>query len=222
METVFVAQRRGHEDLLLLAEMGLHDEVNVAFDRDGREVRLGRVAFAEESERELPFDSDLLTPEQRLAYLFHWARREQTAAVSREIEQVWADARRHPVRHGLERRGGQHLARCRSSSVRELDTSLRAWLRVAVDEDVVGDIGTYAGQTWLEAPVPDARTGAPIPLQIHADSKAGGVARFLCFVIRCGGPENVRATRDGGRLVLMGLDGQHQLESGQWFFFSQN
>jgi hypothetical protein len=47
MDTVFVAQRRGQgkEAALLLAEMGLHEGVNVAFDRAGRTVKFGMVAF---------------------------------------------------------------------------------------------------------------------------------------------------------------------------------
>ena len=86
---------------------------------------------------------------------------------------------------------------------------------------MVGDIGTYGGRTWVEAAVPDLQTGDPIPLQIHADSKAFGIANFLCFLARCGGPENVRATRVAGRIVLSGRNGQPEFESGRWFYFSQ-
>ncbi len=221
MDTVFVARRKGHEGLLLLVEMGLHDGANVAFDKAGKTVRFGLVAFVEESELELPFESNRLSDEQRRAFVSHWTRYEQTAAVGHEIELLLAVAQEHPVRHNLERHGGVHLPAGPASSLVELVRRLRNWLKVAKNEDVVGDIGTYGGRTWVVAEVPDMHTGPRIPLEIHADSKAAGIARFLAFVIRCGGPENMRATRGGGRTVLMSRDGQAELESGQWFYFSQ-
>jgi hypothetical protein len=219
METVFAARRKGDDALLLLAEMGLHDGANVAFDGDGRTVRLGGAGFVEEPDRELPFDSPLLSEEQRLAYVAHWARHEQTAAARGEVDKLLMFARRHPFRYNRERHGGVHLD-AGPSSIVELVRRLRTWLEVAEDEDVVGDIGKYAGRTWVQAVVPDT-TGSPIPLEIHADSRAVGIARFLAFVIRCGGPQNVTASRGGGRTVLKSRDGQVELDSGQYFYFSQ-
>lgn len=222
METVFVAQRKVDKALLLLVEMGLHDGVNVAFDGAGQAVRLGRVAFVDESDQELAFESDLLSDAQRVAYVSYWTGMDQTAAVEREIRELQELARLHPIRNNLDRHGGVYLPAGQFSSIAELANHLRDWLAAARDEDVVGDIGTYAGRTWVWAAVPDLNTRATIPLEIHADSKAFGIARFLSFVIRCGGPEHVRATRDGGRTVLVARDGQTELESGHWFYFSQN
>jgi hypothetical protein len=224
MDTVFVAQRRGQgkEAALLLAEMGLHEGVNVAFDRAGRTVKFGMVAFDINTERELPFDSEQLTDAQRQAYLSYWAQVDQDAALKAESEYLFWLATRHPVRNGYERHGGKHLPKAKFFSVVELCGRLRNWLEEAVDEDVVGDIGTYAGRTWLEASVPNLQGDAPpVPLRIHADTKAWGIANFLCFVARCGGPENLRASRVEGRIVLSGRNGQPQFESGRWFYFSQ-
>ncbi|RKH73129.1 hypothetical protein D7X96_03510 [Corallococcus interemptor] len=221
MDPVFVARLNGSTDLLLLAELGLDEGSNVTFDNAGRQATVPRARFDAESEREMDLDSTELSDAQRTAYVAYWARRELAAGVENEVNQLLVHAKRHPFRHGMERRGGGSLQKG-AYALESLTEMLRTWLMRDIHEGVVGEIGNYAGQSWLSSSVPDKDTGAPVPFEVHADSRALGVALFLSFVSRCGGTSQVRARRSRGQTMLVSRDGEREFYSGRYFYFSQS
>lgn len=221
MESAFVVKLKDGIDLLLLAELGLDKGSNVTFDKAGKHAALPLAKFAAESEREIDLDSAELSDEQRTAYVAYWARRDFSAGHLNEVTQLLAHAKRHPFGHGVERQGGGSLQKG-TYALGPLTDMLHAWLVHDINEDVVGEIENYAGKVWLRSSVPDKDTGAPIPFDVHADSRALGVALFLSFVSRCGGISHVRARRSGGRTLLVSRDGEQELYSGRYFYFSQS
>jgi hypothetical protein len=221
MEPAYIVRVKGGSDLLLLAELGLDEVGNVTFDQDGKQAEFPLAKFDLESEREIDLDSSELSDAQRAAYVAYWARRELSAGLQNAVSQLLAQAKRHPFRHGVERLGGGFLQKG-TFALELLTELLLAWLERATSEDVVGEIGRYAGAVWLSSAVPSVDTGKPSPFEVHADSRALGVALFLAFVNRCGGPSHIRARRSGAQTILVSRDGEREFHSGRYFYFSQS
>lgn len=222
MIRVHLAQLTGHSENLLLAEQGLVEGgSNVAFDAGGRQLAYEYRRFDSGSEREIAFDSHEITAEQRAAYDSYWEAQTRVETEHAEVDRLRNWAHRHPARAGDHRAGGRFLP-AGDFSLEELVVKLREWLRVAIDEDVVGYIGAFGGRTWLSSTVPDEVSGRAIAFDVHADSRAVGVADFLCFVRQCGGVSHVRARREGDRLILTAAKDGTQFTSGEYFYWSQN
>ncbi|WP_044890356.1 hypothetical protein [Myxococcus hansupus] len=221
MELAFVVKFKDGIDLLLLAELGLDKGSNVTFDKDGKQATFSLAKFDAKSERELDLDSSELSDEQRAAYVAYWAQRDLSSVQSKEVKQLLAHAERHPFRHGIERQGGGSLQKG-TYSLGSLTRMLHTWLERDISEDVVGEIGSYGGAVWLRSSVPDKDTGEPIPFEVHADSRAIGVALFLAFVSHCNGTNHIRARRSSGQIMLMSTDGEREFNSGRYFYFSQS
>lgn len=224
MEKVFVVKVKGKPGVMLLAELGLEDASNIVFDKDGRKKVYPYERFDIASEEEISLDSDALTPAQRESYAVYWSTGPGVDDDDGELERLMTIAKRHPFRQGAERRGGNMFRKPSSCEFDLLTEYLLTWLEIAVDEDVIGNIGSYAGREWLYSSVPSARAwNEEIMFRVHADSRAVGVARFLAFVHSCGGARNVRAVRRGGRIWLVShLDELNVFDSGSYFYFSQN
>jgi hypothetical protein len=219
---VYVAQLKNKPELLLLAELGLLEgTTNLTFAADGTRASYPYPRFDVDSEREIPFDSSELSAPQRSAYEGYWKAKEQASTEEEEVNRLVTQAKRHPFRYDADRFGGRFLLDG-DYRLDEVVTRLAEWLRRATDEDVIGDIGTYGGRTWLCSRVPDVHTGRPVPFDIHADSRAAGVADFLIFVRRCGGPDQLRMMRTGEKLVLVSARNADSLTSGGYFYWSQN
>ncbi|WP_157370718.1 hypothetical protein [Vulgatibacter incomptus] len=216
MSTVYVAHLKGRAELLLLAEAGLDERSNVAFDPSGRTVTYGHARFDPSSEQEIDLDSPEITAVQRRAYERHIERDDRFAWVERVTKALEMAAAQHPFRQGADRFGGTFLPRGFYSWVDTLE-KLEGWLLSATEEDVVGDIGTYAGTPWIETSVPD-ENGTFIGARINADTRARGVAPLLVFVKRCGGPGRVRAQRSGGTLRLRSVDGDEVFEGAEYLY----
>jgi len=214
----FVVTLNGSTNVLLLAEEGLLEEdPNIAFDESGRVTRHDLVRFDRDSEREVESWSPDASDAQWQAYVEYWERMDRD--LDDPEDKLRRRAARHPVRHGVERFGGVFLPHGQyawADAVARLD----AWLREAVREDVIGSIGTYAGQTWISTSVP-ALDGGTISIDIHSDTKAAGVAEFLIFVLKNGGPEGVRGTILNGQRTLVSADGTRVFDA-SYFYISRH
>ncbi len=203
-----IARLKGRPDIFLLAEEELLDsETNTAFNGAGTAGQFRSKQFDPGSVREIDREAQEVTAAQWQAYDRHWA-----AVESDEIRQrLEAHAKQHPFRQGAERFGGVFLPKGPYEWTK-LVSRLEAWLKNAKDEDVIGDIGTYAGKDWVTTTVPtvpELITG-PMAVGIHADTRALGVASFLAFVERCGGPAHVCARRTAGPPILTSEDGNEE------------
>jgi hypothetical protein len=187
----FVACLKGLPDLLLLAEDGIVPGVNVAFGADGHTGRFAHVRFDSDSEREVDLGIDELTEAQRSAYDSYWRAMRDQEDLRRRKEQLDVWANRHPFRQGDDRIGGAFVSK-RFYEWPDAVARLERWLKEAIDEDVIGEIGSWGGKEWMQTIVPGI-DGRPMSIGIHADTRARGVADFLWFVERCGGPVRVRA-----------------------------
>lgn len=201
----YVARLKNNPELLLLAEPGLLDGPNVVFRADGRTAGFGHHLFNAESEREIDLDSQELTDAQRQAYNRHSLALERAEQQRKTAETLRTYAARHPFRPREECFGGEYLP---EGQYAWEDTvgRLEDWLRHAPDEDVIGHIGNYGRRVWLKTALP--RPGAGVmKVGVNTDTRAEGVASFLIFVDRCGGPAQVRAQRTDGPPILLSADG---------------
>ncbi|RKH63750.1 hypothetical protein [Corallococcus aberystwythensis] len=216
----FVARLKGRSELFLLAEPGLLEgAANTAFNPAGRCLEIAYERFAAELEEEIELDSGDLTAEQRAAFTEYWQEMEAKARRRQTAEVLQAHASKHPVRYDAERRGGVFL---REDTYPWADAIARLdeWLRHAADEDVIGDIGTYARKAWIKTSLP-GRDGELIGLQINADTRAEPVARFLAFVDGCGGYASVRAERTGREIIFWSADGTEHFGSTDFYCYER-
>jgi len=212
MEKVFVATLMNSSSLLLLFEMGLDDRTNVAFDMEGRTLTLGGARFDPDSEREIELGSQEITDAQRRAY----SRFAQADLKNKAIEDLERFAALHPFRQDVERFGGEFLPQGFYKWCDAIER-LEAWLKQATNEDVIGNIGTFAGRAWIETFVPGI-DGGLIGVRFNTDTRAKGLKELLKFVKRCGGPEAVHGERVDGKVRLFSAEGASSFEGAEYLY----